>query len=111
MVLKKVACTRDLLLEPEKLHELRFFRKIQKSLLSLRATIIRPYFVSLRHAIGEVSQMPLRCTKVFNLWMSAILVGEDRTPIRHLCLNTGVPGRPDAVHAITAKRKIVRRHR
>lgn len=93
------------------MHELPFLTKIVLGLLSMRATIIRPYFVSLRHAIGEVSQMPLRCTKVFNLWMSAILVGEDRTPKRHLCLNTGVPGRPDAVHSITAKRKIVRRHR
>lgn len=78
---------------------------------SLRATIIRPLFVSLRHAIGEVSQMPLRSTKLFNLWMSAILVGEDRAPKRHICLNFGVPGRTDAVQSLPVKRKIARGHR
>ena len=55
--------------------------------------------------------MALRRTKLFNVWMSAIVVGEDRTPLRHICLDIGVSGRPDAVHSFTVKGKVVRRHR
>ena len=52
--------------------------------------------------------MALRCRKLFNVWMSAIRVGELQGAKWLICRNLGVSGRPDAVLSEGVETKVVR---
>lgn len=67
----------------------------------------RSFLVSLRHTTGEVSQMPVRCKDSYNVWTSAISVGQHRSLSWLKFLQLGALGRPNAVHCSRLKGEIV----